>query len=1204
VAETASNATDGNFVLKFLGRSEIRLGTEWSASPVFDKAAALLSWLSVSGGFRSRSEISSLLWPDFPERRGRANLSQLLLVISRRSGDESPVEKERDALRLALPPDENGKSRIDVLEFLSDTPPPGCSRLHAPARCSRCRERILFRQSLYRGEFLQGESLPDALPFRIWVEETRKKLSDRKNVLDRLLAGRIEPFPLTTTGGISREWRPLTVLCVLVRGKENLAAEDILESIEHWRRSAETIVRNRGGELEKFRKPGLLAYFGYPLSREEDTRMAATSALEILESFSRFQGNGNLEIRAIVHSGTAACDLVRGIPDATGERTDETDFLIQQAPAGRAVATETAMARLKPSFRTNRWGRGSLPRGGFLNLHILEPAGNESSYDRLLIGRGKELATLQKIWEKAAKGEQRSIWITGEPGIGKSALTNAFVRSVRMNHRNPGTVLRFFCLPEFRDTPWFPVRRFLRDTVGSAHMATSDALRFLSEVRLPDEELLPEEKRLFSRNTLPEERRQKTEEILLDVLLETAQPSPLLVVVEDIHWSDYATLSLLRRMLSRRSPSPAMLLLTCRSGKIPSFLPFPDAGDRLELLPLNRKQSRTLVEQAVPGLSPAHMRSILDLGDGIPLYLHELATAGKDEHSPLTTPVPAGIQNLMAARIDLLEGLRELALVAACIGQSVPAGLLTEVGVEGWDNGRILSGIDTLLERGVLEKDSDNPPTFVFHHALLREALLASLPPSFLRKTHGRIAVALRARFGEWIDREPEFLAVHLAQAGECDEAITTWIEASEKATARGYPEHAREHLEHALGLVPGIEDPFKRRKREQEVLTALAQASWFTHGVGSDYVHDICQRRDAIFDTLEVSKKTFPVFYSLWATTNARYGLQESRKFLERLEEARHLPDLSTADTCQIQFALGENALWRGCLDQAGRFFEGCIDRRRTASPAPPSFFTVYGEDSAVQSLASLALVRWQQGFGLTALDLVRQAAGIAKDVSHPGPLGHALNYELYLRLFRNEPDHVLDVSRRALEWAERHGFYQWKVLALLARGWAQGDPEGYRLAREIGAAIREIVPGLSSAPALVEAGAALRAHMPEEALHVVIRAREDAEEKGIRLFYPEFFRLEGEARRLLNPSDATISRRLFLEAIGIARKEGAAMLALKALLSYLKAFPGEAVPARDVLDNFPREEGCAELDEALLLSGLPDTSPPLQTESGPLLA
>jgi hypothetical protein len=116
----------------------------------------------------------------------------------------------------------------------------------------------------------------------------------------------------------------------------------------------------------------------------------------------------------------------------------------------------------------------------------------------------------------------------------------------------------------------------------------------------------------------------------------------------------------------------------------------------------------------------------------------------------------------------------------------------------------------------------------------------------------------------------------------------------------------------------------------------------------------------------------------------------------------------------------------------------------------------------------------------------------------------------------------------------------------------------------------------------------------MPEEALHVVIRAREDADRKGIRLFYPEFFRLEGEARRLLNPSDATVGRRLFLEAIGIARKEGAAMLALKALLSYLKAFPGEAVPARDVLDNFPREEGCAELDEALLLSGLPDTSPP----------
>lgn len=1200
---TIGNTTDGPSVLNFLGRPEIRLGEAWTSSPVFDKASALLTWLTLSGTFRSRSEITALLWPDLSERRGRANLSQLLLVLSRRSGGRFPVEKDRDSLRVRFPPGEDGESVVDVLQFLSDDPPPGCSRLHSPARCPRCRDRIRFRLSLYRGDFLQGESLPASLPFRLWVEETRKTLLGRKIALDRLLTAQNGSLPARR--GVSREWRPLTVLCVLVQGKEKLTTDDILESIEPWRRPAETIVRDRGGELAKFRKPGLLAYFGYPLAREEDPRMAATSALEILDSFSRLPGKEHLDIRAVVHSGPAACDLFREIPDATGERTDEAVSLVRQTPSGRAVGSETAMSCLRPHFRMTRRGQIALPQGGLLPYYILEPDPDESASGRPLTGRGRELETLRSLWEKAAKGKPQSLWIVGEPGIGKSALTNAFIRSIRKNREIPATVRTLSCLPEFRDTPWFPLRRFLRTNTSSSVSASVDLRKTPPETR----PLFPEEISFFFPNDFdarsagggrattgqtPEERRQTTERLLLDVLLETDGAAPLLLVVEDVHWSDYATLSLIRKILDRRSAIPALILLTCRSGKLPSFLPPPDPEGLLELQPLDRRNSRTLIDQIVPGLPPARMRSILDLGDGIPLYLQELATAGKSENSCPDTLVPASLQGLMASRIDHLGDLREIALVAACLGQSVPADLLMQVGVEEWDSARILDGIAALTERGVLEKDSDNPPAFVFHHALLREALLASLPPLFRRKTHARIAEILRARFGEWVEREPEILAWHLAQSEEWDDAISTWIGASEKTAARGYPEHAREHLEHALKLVDGIGDPVQRREREQEILTALGQASWFTHGVGSDYVQDILKRRDAIVDTLEASAKTFPVFYSHWATTNARHGPLESGKFLQRLEEIRNLPDLSAADNCQIWFALGEDALWRGNLAEAGRSFEDCISRRRAIGPCPPSFFTIYGEDSAVQCLASLSLVRWQQGFGRTALSLVRQAGKVARDIAHPGSYARSLNYELYLRLFRNEPDHVLEVARTAQIWAERHGYHQWKVLALLAQGWAQGDRGGYRLARDIGAAVRETVPGLASVPALIEAGAALRAGLPEEALHVVLQARTDAEKRGVRLFYPEFFRLEGEARCLLDPSARTSARRLFLEAIGIAVKEGAPMLALKGVLSYLKAFPGEEVPFPGVLTGFPRTEACAELDEVLLLSGLPDA--PLQ--------
>ncbi len=1196
MSATDRTETDRSLILKFLGRPEIRLGSAWMSSSVFDKAATLLTWLTVSGGYRSRSEISSLLWPSLPESRGRANLSQLLLVVSRRSEGRSPVEKNRDALRVFLPPGNDGESPVDVLRFLSDLPPPGCSILHSPARCVRCRERILSRLALYQGEFLQGEPLPDTLPFRIWVEETRKNLADRKRALERLLAGQAPPVPLTSPPKISREWRPLTILCVLVQGSTNLPADDVLDVIEPWRRNAEDLVRSRGGELATFRKPGLLAYFGYPAAREEDARMGATCALEVLESFSRFPFLGNLEIRAVVHSGPAACDLFRDIPDATGERTDEAVLLARQAPAGRTVASEMTMALLNSGFRTTIGGSGALPQGESLllyPLYPLEPEPDVSPASQVLIGRSRERKRLLETWEKAATGERQSVWITGEPGIGKSALKNAFLRSVRRHRRPPDCIHELSCLPESRDTPWFPLRRFLRKNPDAMRTAPS-GLR-PEERPFPFEDICPDmsghEEQKTTRPT-PEDRRRKTEQVFFDILLGSGQTGPLLVIVEDVHWADHATLALLRKMLDRQTALPTMLLLTCRSGRLPDLLPTPAAENCLELLPLDRQQSRILVEQTVSQLPPKRLQSVLDLGDGIPLYLRELAMAGKNEDLPLDGFVPSGLQGLMASRIDLLGDLRELARTAACIGQSVPFELLTEVGVEGWDKSQIRSGIDTLLERGIVEKDAENPPAFVFHHSLLREALIASLPPQLLRKTHARIADVLRERFGEWIAREPEVLAGHLAESANYDEAIQTWIEASEKAAARGYPEHAREHLGYALRLVPEIRDPFQRDERERAILTALGHASWVTHGVGSDYVRDIYERRDAISGALEISTKTFPVVYSLWANTNARYGPLESGKFRDRLEEARQLPDLSSTDACQIEFALGEDAFWRGRLEEAGRYFEACLERRRASGSSPPSFFTLYGDDSAVQSLSSLSLVRWQQGLSRTALSLVRQASGLAREISHPGSIACALNYELFLHLFRNEPETVLEVAKRAEIWAERHGFHQWKILALLARGWAQANREGYRLAREIGAAVRDTVPGLSSVPSLIVAEAALRAGLPDEALHGIVDAREDADEKGVRLFYPEFFRLEGEARRLRTPSDGSTVKRLFTEAIGIARNAGAPMLSLKALLSFLRAFPGEAVPSPDVLDTFPRGEDCPELQQAFLLAGRPTPS------------
>jgi predicted ATPase len=312
-----------------------------------------------------------------------------------------------------------------------------------------------------------------------------------------------------------------------------------------------------------------------------------------------------------------------------------------------------------------------------------------------------------------------------------------------------------------------------------AQTATSkqDAALFAEMLSLPNDGRYPVP------DLDPQHRRQKTLEALTAQMEALSRQNPVLMIFEDAHWTDPTSLEAFGRVVDRVRNLRVLLTVTFR----PEFEPPWIGRPYVTALIINRlaqRDSEAMIDPVVGNkLIPAGIRKdIIERTDGIPLFVEEMTkavlearTEEEAQRTAATVPstalaVPASLHASLMARLDRLGPAKEVAQIGAAIGREFSHALLSAVAQK--QEADLASALNRLVRAGLLFRQGVPPhETYLFNHALVRDAAYGTLLREPRRALHARIVETLEGQFADIAEAQPELLALHCTEAGLIEKA-------------------------------------------------------------------------------------------------------------------------------------------------------------------------------------------------------------------------------------------------------------------------------------------------------------------------------------------------------------------------------------------------------------------------------------------------
>lgn len=956
------------------------------------------------------------------------------------------------------------------------------------------------------------------------------------------------------------------------------------------------IVTHLGGYGVALYANRFIAYFGYPHAHEHSARRTVDAALDLLQHAAVTQ---SLEMRIGGYCGWMINDARFHLPDATGIVTRKAVDLAQYADWGQAIIGPMLARQVEGYFNLDALQTfpgitGHRVRSPRLVSHPMDAPGYQTTP---FIGRTRELRHLRRCWTEVRQGEIRSVLICAEAGMGKSRLIRQFQEDV-VDDGGVCRVLR--CLPEFSGTPFYPCIELLERLLdeagidieaelgigagqtpdGSPAHSTEQRLdywldtyaRALAHHRESYAELLhlplTEATMLLSKQV----RRQRVDRGLFELFTFLARQSPTLFVVEDLHWADATSLEWLQRCLAQATV-PGMLLISARPD-----LALPNGLSELPLSPLSEKQAIQLVRRAsnrnTSDFDETLLPCILQRADGVPLYLEEMARLLKKGSSH---ELPATLWNLLGTQLEAAGNALRLAQQAAVIGRFFDLTLLRAL----WDGAAddFEPFLEQLCATGLVVRRNSE---VCFRHALFRDAACETLAHADKKQIHARLVQLYEGAFSTAVQRHPEQLARHLAEAGDPLAAARVWLQAGQQAAESSMYQEAILHLESGIAMVHDLADGDILETRLQSALGTI----WLAlRGYGAEEAKTCFTRALELSRGAEDDPALFPVMWGLWlggrSCTPEAYPMELVHK-LERIAQVSGQQE----HMMQVHYAYGNNLFWMARHDEAISHLQAALEIGQTQSPA--ALIRAYGEDTRISSTNFLAWAHWLQGRPQTALSLLHEILAVARPLHHANTLGFALTSLAMLHRFMLDPEPALRYARELAELAQQHGLDLWLAVATGVEGWALaalGDPAGLQ----------------KTATALMMARMAMSATEPTFcAMHVgaLYALGDDAEcvvqaEEAIKVcdqhldyyFVPELWRMRGTALSRLTEEGAqhlpdTQARDSLQQALSLATAQGAHTLALRAAQDLLS------------LTRLPRERKVLKARIQTLLADSPELS------------
>lgn len=1035
----------------------------------------------------------------------------------------------------------------------------------------------------------------------------------------------------------SRSWpsslarRHTTVLfCDLVdstRLSGVLDPEDLQEVLLAFRDVARKVIVGHGGFLASYMGDGVLALFAYPRAHEDDPQRAVRAGLELVEAIRALRPRPGIELhsRVGIATGVVVVGPVLGSGDshedvAVGQTTNLAARLQGFASADSVVIAAATKRLVESTFECVRSGVHEM-KGFDEPVEVWRALRERTDQDESLrparsapaiplVGRDAELSKLSAAWREARAGKGQLVVVQGEPGVGKSRLVGELSRALS---GEPHVVFRYGCGARFQNSALFPIIRQLERAAGFAPDDTIEQKldrieAFVERVRQPGDEpglarviagllSVPFGKRYPPLVESPERWKRRTFDALKEHTYATARQTPVLVVIEDVQWSDPTTLELVNEMLAGIGELPVFVVATVRPG-FGELLPRCATTTLLDLERLGLAHAKTMLSHVAGerSLPEAVIEHVLEKGEGVPLFIEEFTKAlldseaygpGKDgPHGPRLDSIPSTLQDSLAARLDRLSAVKEVVQVAATIGREFPCDLLADV--LALAPAELDSTLDTLVAADLIRLSSGAARVGRFKHLLLQEAAYSMMLRSNRRELHLRVSSVLAARRVAGHGVDAVVMAHHCIEGGETQRGIGFLEEAATLASTRAAHTEARGHLLRALELLSRADAAPERDEAEVRLSVGLGLATSATQGYAAPEVEAAYQRSLDLCLRLGHHPSLFPALRGLCTFYIVRAALGTAREIGEeclRVAEESGNP----ADLIESATALGYTIVYQGDLARGRAHLERAVALYRAHDGQKLSYPSL--QDPAVASLGLLAIVSFITGDAVAAERWQRDALELADMLESPFNRAYARTFASLHYGIAKSFTLAIEQANSAVQVAEEYGFPVWIGAATMHGTIARGNTGGAEPAIAV----------LKHMLALWQAGGAelnrpyfllglaqchWAAGQAEEALDVLGQAFEHSKRSGEAWTSPELHRMRGEILRAMRPNEHKLYRTELERAVTLAREQGASVFELRALRAGGPYAPGSPELTR--------------IEE--LVSGIRSTGAPVELGASPM--
>jgi class 3 adenylate cyclase/ABC-type lipoprotein export system ATPase subunit len=996
--------------------------------------------------------------------------------------------------------------------------------------------------------------------------------------------------------------RQLTVVFIDLVGSTVLGGEldpeDLIRLLGEYRETCVAAIGKYEGHVAQYLGDGILVYFGFPQAQEDAADRAVRAGLEIVEKVGRLrQPDGRaLQARVGIVTGLVVTRGTTGVGTA-GEETVVGDTpnlaarLQSIADPGCVLVGPTTYQLTSNFFEFSFLGEHAIK--GFRDpISVWKVLGETTIESRFaaahaaaagpIVGRERELAFLNDCWQRATRGDGHVVLVVGEAGMGKSRLLEAVTERLG---QEPHRLLRCQCSPYHRNSVLFPFKKPLHHGLALSHdLSSQENLErietMLSRVgrqkrssTLLLAELLdvPSEEKLSPLEMTPNQRKEETLAILEDLLMAPLD-GPVLLLLEDAHWSDQTTQTLIERLLKRIGREQALVLITHRPELKTKWSEHPQAtlitckqiGHEHCAALIRNVASRTQMDDTL-------IQEIVTRSDGVPLFAEELTKAVLDLRSLGASAVPLTLQDSLMARLDRLGRAKDIAQIASVIGRQFSYALLEAIA--GASDVDLRSALARLRESGLIfEAGNDGESSYSFNHSLVQEAAYENLSRSRRQSLHKEIAHHLQSQSNATGESEPTVIAHHYSRAGEAEKSFHYWMLAADRCGQRLAFAESVANLTSALAEAERVANPKLRTRLKLDAQLRLGATLAIHKGPQTSEAGSALQEAKALAKEANAGPQLFQATWGLYLNAARNRRLDEVEVLSEELTTiSREIDD----EDFKIEalhhrwgtaYFFGQTAKLLEYAEEGIAYYDR--DRHHKFS------YVFAGHDPGACAYNCRALALGLLGRSRSVRPTLDAGLALATSLQHPLTLAFYLSSVVFAMQIVRDSNGCRELAEQLTQVSARYDLPVTHAVGLFMRG-AADSLHGDALQ-----ALKQMEPSYEATlgygflgvyPGVILADALASAERNEEALALVTRLLDKSSTPERGPFVSELWRIRGEMVLRQSASNSQEAERFLGTALRIADTQGANVFRLSAgiPLARMLAEGGRREEAKSVLDH-----------------------------------